>query len=139
MDWDSIATELLVTLFGVLLTVLLRPLIVIGFQYIRTKNEWMAKTKVDEEVEEMLLNLVHEAEVTLVAKIKEAKADGKLTKEEGKMIKDEVVRKILELLTEEQKKILQTASNDLSAYLASKLQRVFDENKDKLPTTVAKN
>jgi hypothetical protein len=61
----------------------------------------------------------------MVEGLKAANEDGKLTAEEIAMIKQQALSKMLQLLTDEQKKIIGTIAADISAWLGSLIQKAL--------------
>jgi len=67
---------------------------------------------------------VQEANQTVVEEAKKANEDGKLTPEEARHIKEEVIRRFYATLTEEQAKVLQAITADIEAWLSAKIEEL---------------
>lgn len=64
-------------------------------------------------------------QVTLVKELKNANADGKLTKEDAWRISNELTKIVKGQLTDEVKETLKTQINDIDAYIANKAEVVL--------------
>jgi len=64
-------------------------------------------------------------QVTLVKELKNANADGKLTKEDACRISNELTKIVKGQLTDEVKETLKTQINDIDAYIANKAEVVL--------------
>jgi uncharacterized membrane protein YebE (DUF533 family) len=100
-------------------------------------NKWI-RTKTDSE-EEVLTTMdavfniaetaVADANATVVAGMKEAASDGKITEAEAKDIKDKVFKQIKDTIPAKSAKVLSKVVADLDAYLMSLIEKLVSEAK----------
>jgi polyhydroxyalkanoate synthesis regulator phasin len=99
-------------------------------------NKWV-RTKTDSEeiltTMDSVFNIaetaVADANATVVAGLKEAAADGKITEEEAKDIKDKVFKQIKDTIPTKSAKVLSKVVADLDANLMSLIEKLVQEAK----------
>ena len=126
MDWRTMVWNIVVALAPVFTAVLVGLLGVL-VAWLHERYKWTKESRTVSTVLDMLRALVVEAEETITTKVKEAAEDGKLTKEEGKQIKQSVLLALVDLLTVEQMKVLEGVTDDLSAWLGAKVEAILAE------------
>jgi polyhydroxyalkanoate synthesis regulator phasin len=85
---------------------------------------------------EIAATTVNETNATIVKGFQEAAADGKITKDEGKKVKEDVLAQVKTNLPERSNKLLSEAVGDLDAYLRGLIEQKVEETK-RPPTTPA--
>lgn len=135
MDWSTVAQEATIALLPVLVAAV-TALIGLGFAYLRKRFVWMERTKTDEQIENSLKSIVVELNQTYVDELKKVRG-GKLTEEDKDYIRRQALLKLEMQLTAEQRKVLEALTDDVSAYLTSKLERLVTEAK--IDQAIAKN
>src|SRR5690606_9865583 len=128
MDWKQFAYDVMLALMPVLVTAV-TALIGAGFAYLRARYEWLREVRTVEQIESTLYALVQEANQTFVEEAKRAKEDGKLTPEEAEEIKRAVIERFYSTLTAEQGKVLLAITDDISAWISSKIEQYVVEAK----------
>ena len=99
-------------------------------------NKWV-RTKTDSEeiltAMDSVFNIVEvsvaDANATIVAGLKEAASDGKITKEEAEAIKLKVFNQIKSTIPDKSAKVLSKVVADLDAYLMSLIEKLVQEAK----------
>lgn len=99
-------------------------------------NKWV-RTKTDSEeiltTMDSVFNIaetaVADANATVVAGLKEAASDGKITKEEAEAIKVKVFNQIKDTIPTKSAKVLSKVVADLDAYLMSLIEKLVQEAK----------
>ena len=122
-EWQKLMLDTVLALVPVL-TMAVIMLIGAGFSYLRARYEWVRDLRTTQQLEDTLYALVQEANQTVVEEAKKANEDGKLTPEEARRIKEEVIRRFYATLTEEQAKILQAITADIEAWLSAKIEEL---------------
>lgn len=120
-DWGKIGTELALSLLPVLTTVIIAA-ITLGIAYLRRRNQWMAQTQVDEQVEAMARGVVISLQQSVVDGLKAANADGKLTPEEIALVKQQALNTLQQQLTAGQRQVLATLTGDITTWLSGKIE-----------------
>jgi|SRR5690606_5156506 len=123
IDFQQFLYDVVLALVPVLGTALL-ALIGAGIAYLRARYKWMSELRIVEQVESTLYALVQEANQTLVEEARKAREDGKLTPEEAKKIKEAVMERFKEIVTEEQSKVLKAIADDVEAWLSAKIEEL---------------
>lgn len=99
----------------------------------KTTRELINKTLDD------LTNLINvnvtSASETIVKELKASTLDGKLTKEDGKLILSNVKGKVLTQLSDSGKEVLSTTISDLEGYIESSIETALKQIKVQTPTT----
>ena len=84
-----------------------------------------------------LINVnVTSASETIVKELKASTLDGKLTKEDGKLILSNVKGKVLTQLSDSGKEVLSTTISDLEGYIESSIETALKQIKVQTPTTI---
>ena len=100
----------------------------------KTTRELINKTLDD------LTNLINvnvtSASETIVKELKASTLDGKLTKEDGKLILSNVKGKVLTQLSDSGKEVLSTTISDLEGYIESSIETALKQIKVQTPTTI---
>lgn len=73
-------------------------------------------------INNLITKAVCATQLTLVSEIKASADDGKLTKEDGIKIKDEVLNLIKNQLSDEAKAVISTQVNDLDSYIQTEIE-----------------
>lgn len=99
----------------------------------KTTRELINKTLDD------LTNLINvnvtSASETIVKELKASTLDGKLTKEDGKLILSNVKGKVLTQLSDSGKEVLSTTISDLEGYIESSIETALKQIKTQTSTT----
>lgn len=122
--WSEIAGQLAVPIAGVLVT-----LISVCFARL---NSWLQKKDGNESliaIADLVSSKVNQLNESIVADIKEAAADGKLTREEAKMIRARAAQEVREVLPKTATKAAKKLVGDLDSYIEGKIEESVDDTK----------
>jgi hypothetical protein len=98
-------------------------------KWIRTKTDSEEVLTTMDSVYQIVDVTVADANATIVAGLKEAAADGKITKEEAEEIRDSVFSQVKNNITPKSSKILSKVIGDLDTYLMSLIEKLVQEAK----------
>jgi uncharacterized membrane protein YebE (DUF533 family) len=119
----------LVPLFAAVLAGLTAVAIARFNKWVRTKTDSEELLTTMDSVYQIVDVTVADANATVVAGLKEAAADGKITKEEANEIKDSVFSQIKNNITPKSAKVLSRVIGDLDSYLMSLIEKLVSEAK----------
>jgi len=125
----TILVNQLAPLFAAVIAGLVAVAIARFNKWIRTKTDSEEVLTTMDSVYQIVEVTVADANATIVAGMKAAAADGKITEEEAKEIKDSVFSQIKNNIPPKSAKVLSKVIADLDAYLMSLIEKLVSEAK----------
>jgi uncharacterized membrane protein YebE (DUF533 family) len=125
----TILVNQLAPLFAAVIAGLVAVAIARFNKWIRTKTDSEEVLTTMDAVFNIAETAVADANATVVAGMKEAASDGKITEAEAKDIKDKVFKQIKDTIPAKSAKVLSKVVADLDAYLMSLIEKLVSEAK----------
>jgi len=125
----TILVNQLAPLFAAVIAGLVAVAIARFNKWIRTKTDSEEVLTTFDSVFQIVDVAVSDANATVVAGLKEAAADGKITKEEAEAVKAKVFKQIKDTIPPKSAKVLSKVIADLDAYLMSLIEKLVSEAK----------